>query len=85
MDKEKGERDKPFLNTVDGTSIGAVNADIIVSYVVENDTWVGSAERVNEFWDICQRNHHLISSQRLIALKNFHYLEGPIISDTHVN
>jgi NTE family protein len=49
MDKEKGEGGKPFLNIVAGTSIGAINAAIIVSYVVENDTWKGSAERLNEF------------------------------------
>jgi predicted acylesterase/phospholipase RssA len=51
MDKEKGETGKPFLNIVAGTSIGAINAAIIVSYVLENDTWEGSAERLNEFWE----------------------------------
>ena len=24
---------------------------IIVSYVVENNTWEGSSERLNEFWE----------------------------------
>src|SRR5215471_11907869 len=33
-DREKGDG-KPFLNIVAGTSIGAINAAIIVSYVVE--------------------------------------------------
>jgi len=47
-DREKGE-DRPFLNIVAGTSIGAINAAIIVSYVVENGTWDGSAQRLNEF------------------------------------
>jgi predicted acylesterase/phospholipase RssA len=51
MDKEKGETGRPFLNIVAGTSIGAINAAIIVSYVLENDTWEGSAERLNEFWE----------------------------------
>ena len=50
-DREKGENHKPFLNIVAGTSIGAINAAIIVSYVVENGTWDGSAERLNEFWE----------------------------------
>ncbi|MGB8937146.1 MAG: patatin-like phospholipase family protein, partial [Candidatus Nitrosopolaris sp.] len=50
-DREKAEIGKPLLNIVAGTSIGAINAAIIVSYVVENDTWDGSAERLNEFWD----------------------------------
>ena len=30
-DREKGENNKPFLNIVAGTSIGAINAAIIVS------------------------------------------------------
>ncbi len=50
-DTEKGEKDKPFLNVVAGTSIGAINAAIIVSYVAENNTWEGTSERLNEFWD----------------------------------
>jgi predicted acylesterase/phospholipase RssA len=43
-DREKAEKNKPFLNIVAGTSIGAINAAIIVSYVVENGTW-------DEFWE----------------------------------
>jgi len=39
MDKEKGETGRQFLNIVAGTSIGAINAAILVSYVLENDTW----------------------------------------------
>jgi len=50
-DREKGVKGKPFLNIVAGTSIGAINAAIIVSYVVENGTWEGSSERLNEFWE----------------------------------
>ena len=34
-----------------GTSIDAINAAIIVSYVMENNTWDGSAERLSEFWE----------------------------------
>ena len=49
-DREKGDG-KPFLNIVAGTSIGAINAAIIVSYIVENGTWDGSAQRLNEFWE----------------------------------
>jgi NTE family protein len=49
-DREKGDV-KPLLNIVAGTSIGAINAAIIVSYVVENGTWDGSAQRLNEFWE----------------------------------
>ncbi|MGB6672243.1 MAG: patatin-like phospholipase family protein, partial [Candidatus Nitrosopolaris sp.] len=50
-DREKGVKGKPFLDIVAGTSIGAINAAIIVSYVVENKTWEGSSERLNEFWE----------------------------------
>lgn len=50
-DRENGEKGRPLLNIVGGTSIGAINAAIIVSYVVENNTWDGSAERLNEFWE----------------------------------
>jgi len=51
IDREKGDHNKPLLNIVAGTSIGAINAAIIVSYVTENNTWDGSAERLNEFWE----------------------------------
>src|SRR5215467_10605078 len=44
-DREKGDG-KPFLNIVAGTSIGAINAAIIVSYVVKT-----AAQRLNEFWE----------------------------------
>jgi NTE family protein len=50
-DKERGFKDKPLLDIVAGTSIGAINSAVLVSYVVENNTWEGSAERLNEFWD----------------------------------
>jgi NTE family protein len=49
VDREKGSEDKPFLDIVAGTSIGAINAAIIVSCVVENNTWDGSSEILNEF------------------------------------
>ena len=58
-DIEKGEKDKPFLNIVAGTSIGAINAAIIVSYVVENNTWEGSSERLNEFWEYLSKESPL--------------------------
>ena len=58
-DKEKGEKGKPFLNIVAGTSIGAINAAIIVSYVVENNTWEGSSERLNEFWEYLSKESPL--------------------------
>ena len=58
-DREKGVRDKPFLDIVAGTSIGAINAAIIVSYVAENNTWEGSSERLNEFWEYLSKESPL--------------------------
>ena len=49
--KEEEQIDKPLFDIVAGTSIGAINAAILVNYVVENKTWKGSAEKLNEFWD----------------------------------
>jgi len=43
--------DRPIFNIVAGTSIGAINAAILVSYVSENNTWEGSAEKLTEFWN----------------------------------
>lgn len=50
-DKERGFIGKPFLDIVAGTSIGAINSAVIVSYVMENNTWEGSSERLVEFWE----------------------------------
>jgi NTE family protein len=58
-DREKGVKDKPFLNIVAGTSIGAINAAVIVSYVVENGTWEGSSERLTEFWEYLSKESSL--------------------------
>jgi predicted acylesterase/phospholipase RssA len=58
-DKERGIRDRPVLDIVAGTSIGAINAAIIVSYVVENNTWEGSSERLNEFWEYLSKESSL--------------------------
>ena len=46
----KIEDDVPLFDIIAGTSIGAINAAILVSYVLENKTWKGSSERLEEFW-----------------------------------
>ena len=46
--KERGN--EPMFHIVSGTSIGAINATILVSYVKENKTWEGSDERLIQFW-----------------------------------
>ena len=48
MDTEKGN---PIFDIIAGTSIGAINAAVLVSYVVENETYEGSAERLVDFWN----------------------------------
>ena len=50
-DKKIGREDQPLFNIVAGTSIGAMNASVLVSYVKEARTWKGSAERLIEFWE----------------------------------
>ncbi len=49
--KTKGTENEPMFHIVSGTSIGAINAAILVSYVKENKTWEGSDERLIEFWE----------------------------------
>ena len=58
-DNERGFKDKPFIDIVAGTSIGAINSAVLVSYVVENNTWEGSAERLNEFWEYLSKESSL--------------------------
>src|SRR4249920_3792925 len=50
-DKKIGREEKPLYHIVAGTSIGAMNAAVLVSYIKENKSWVGSAERLIEFWE----------------------------------
>jgi len=50
-DKNIGRKDKPLFDIVAGTSIGAMNASVLVSYVKEKKTWRGSAEKLIEFWE----------------------------------
>ena len=46
-----GRGNEPIFHIVSGTSIGAINAALLVSYVKENKTWEGSGERLVEFWE----------------------------------
>ena len=58
-DKESGFKGKPLLDIIAGTSIGAINSAILVSYVMENNTWEGSSERLNEFWEYLSKESSL--------------------------
>ena len=44
------EEEPTLFHIVSGTSIGAINAAILVSYVKENRTWEGSGQRLIDFW-----------------------------------
>ena len=39
-----------LFDIIAGTSIGAINAAILVGYFLENKTWKGSAKRLEDFW-----------------------------------
>jgi NTE family protein len=49
--RSEGRGNEPLFHIVSGTSIGAINATLLVSYVKENKTWEGSGERLVEFWE----------------------------------
>jgi predicted acylesterase/phospholipase RssA len=53
--------DQPFFDIVAGTSAGAINAAILVSYVKEHKKWDGSADKLIDFWK------HLSSPTPFIA------------------
>jgi NTE family protein len=50
-DKEDGNEGRPLFDIIAGTSIGAINAAVLVSHVIGNKTWKGSAEKLVEFWE----------------------------------
>ncbi len=49
-DKDHFKDTKSTFDIVAGTSIGAINSAVLVSYVIENQTYEGSAERLIDFW-----------------------------------
>jgi predicted acylesterase/phospholipase RssA len=49
--KIEERQNESLFHIVSGTSIGSINAAILVSYVKENKTWEGSGERLIEFWE----------------------------------
>jgi len=44
------KKDVPLFDIIAGTSIGAINGAILVSYFVENKTWDGASEKLETFW-----------------------------------
>ncbi|HKG72525.1 MAG TPA: patatin-like phospholipase family protein [Nitrososphaeraceae archaeon] len=49
-DKSEGKETSITFDIIAGTSIGAMNAAILTSYVIENGTYEGSAQRLLDFW-----------------------------------
>ena len=49
--RTEGRGNETLFHIVSGTSIGAINAALLVSYVKENKRWEGSGERLIEFWE----------------------------------
>src|SRR5215217_8417700 len=50
-DAKEGKDKSTTFDIIAGTSIGAMNAAVLVSYVVENGTYEGSAQRLADFWE----------------------------------
>jgi NTE family protein len=50
-DTDEGIKGMSTFNIIVGTSIGAINAAVLVSYIIDNQTFEGSAERLIEFWN----------------------------------
>lgn len=42
--------DRPLFDIIAGTSAGAINAALLVSYFRDNNTWYGAGERLSSFW-----------------------------------
>lgn len=57
--KDHTQRNGNVFDIVAGTSIGAINAAILVNYVKENGKWEGSTQRLLNFW------YHVSSSPDL--------------------
>lgn len=50
-DTREGRIGRPTFDIIAGTSIGAINAAVLVSHVVEYQTYEGSTEKLIQFWN----------------------------------
>jgi NTE family protein len=55
-DEKEGKEKRSTFDIIAGTSIGAMNAAILTSYVAENGTYEGSAEKLIDFWKYLSAN-----------------------------
>ena len=49
--KREGKDTGIIFDIIAGTSIGAMNAALLTSYVIENGTFEGSGDRLIDFWN----------------------------------
>jgi len=61
-DETEGKEKKSTFDIIAGTSIGAMNAAVLTSYVTENGTYEGSAEKLIDFWKYLSANSIVDSS-----------------------
>lgn len=72
----KQRSDKNFFDVIAGTSIGAINAAIIVSYVKErrksgfgiSESWKGSANKLENFWE------YVSSDPQISYMWSYHWI-----------
>jgi NTE family protein len=50
IDEKNGEEGKPLFDVIAGTSIGAINAAILVSHFKQNKSWQGAHKKLENFW-----------------------------------
>ncbi len=50
-DIHQDKKDENIFDIVAGTSIGAANGAILVSFVQQNKTWEGASTKLLQFWD----------------------------------
>ena len=55
-DETEGKEKRSTFDIIAGTSIGAMNAAVLTSYVAENGTYEGSAEKLIDFWKYLSSN-----------------------------
>jgi NTE family protein len=58
-DEKEGKKQSTTFNIIAGTSIGAMNAAVLTSFVVENNTYEGSAEKLIEFWEYLSKESRM--------------------------
>lgn len=63
IEKEGRKSEENMFDVVAGTSIGAINATILVDYVIKNSTWKGSVNALEDFWE---------------EMKNFTWADNPL-------